>query len=287
MAPVADTTPKITVVGSINVDLTAQVDRLPVAGETVGGGILVRIAGGKGANQAAAAARLGARVRMIGAVGDDADGQWSVQQLVAAGVDVSGVKTVDAATGVALIGVDRRGENQIIVCPGANAQVDVADLHLSEDEAVITQLELTQETVVALAAVCPGFLVVNASPVQDLPRGVVERTDLFIVNESEYERMPQLHHARRVAVTYGAHGAALIADGVETARAPGRRADVVSTVGAGDAFCAALVLALRRGASDHEALETACAVGAAAVEHEASQPPFQPIDSYRREEAAP
>src|SRR5690606_1590725 len=121
-----DAAPRIVVVGSINVDYTAHVERLPAAGETVGGGTLVRIAGGKGANQAAAAARLGGTVRMIGAVGDDADGPWSRQQLQAAGVDVGGVRTVDAPTGVALIGVDAHGENQIIVCPGANWHIDPA-----------------------------------------------------------------------------------------------------------------------------------------------------------------
>lgn len=286
MAHAAGAAPKIVVVGSINVDLTAHVDRLPAAGETVAGGTLVRMAGGKGANQAAAAARLGAAVRMVGAVGDDADGEWSVRGLASAGVDVTGVRVVDAATGVALIGVDRRGENQIIVCPGANAHVDLNGAGFADDDAVITQLELEPHIVAALATTCPGFLVVNASPAQELPANVIARTDLFIVNETEYERMPQLHHARRVAVTYGARGAALLTDGVETAFAPGRPATVVNTVGAGDAFCAALVVALRRGASDQAALAAACAVGAAAVEHDESQPPFSPIDAYMGEDPA-
>lgn len=267
-------------VGSINVDITTRVKRLPAPGETVGGGAVVRIAGGKGANQAAAAARLGGRVRMIGAVGDDADGLWALERLAFAGVDVSGVKTTDAATGIALIAVDERGENQIVVCPGANANVSLTDAGLSPDEAVITQLELPIETVSAVASDCPGFLVVNASPAQTLPADLVERTDLFVVNESEYERMPQLRRARRVAVTYGPRGAALFTSGVEVARVPGRTVEVVSTVGAGDAFCAALVLALQGGASDRAALQTACAVGAAAVEHAESQPPFQPIGAY-------
>lgn len=287
MSPLDATTPKIVVVGSINVDLTARVERLPGAGETVGGGILSRIAGGKGANQAAAAARLGAAVRLVGAVGDDADGRWALQQLVRAGVDTGSVQTTDAATGVALIGVDALGENQIIVCPGANAFIDPAAAGITADETVITQLELPIETVAAVATSCPGLLVVNASPAQPLPPALVERTDLFVVNESEDERMPQLRAARRVAVTYGERGAALFAHGVEVARARGRAAEVVSTVGAGDAFCAALVVALRRGATDGEALQLACAVGAAAVEHEESQPPFAPIDAYSGEGIEP
>lgn len=280
MDPAVESAPKIAVVGSMNVDLTAHVDRLPAPGETVAGGTLVRVAGGKGANQAAAAARLGARVRMIGAVGADADGEWARAQLAAAGVDVSGVRTVDAATGVALIGVDAHGENQIIVCPGANALIDPRDAGFAPDEAVIAQLEVPIGTVAAAADAHPGFLAVNASPAQPLPEALVARTDLFVVNESEYAGMPQLRAARRVAVTYGAAGAALFAGGTEVARAAGRAARVVSTVGAGDAFCAALVLALRRGATERDALEAACAVGAAAVEHAESQPPFLPLDAY-------
>lgn len=273
-------------VGSINVDITAHVATLPAAGETVGGGTFVRIAGGKGANQAAAAARLGAAVRMIGAVGDDADGRWARERLAAAGVDVGDVRTVAAATGVALIGVDAHGENQIIVCPGANSLVDVTGARLAPDEAVITQLELPIETIVAAAEASPGFFVVNASPAQELPERLIERADLFVVNESEYGRMPRLRDAARVAVTYGAAGAALFERGFEVARARSRTAEVVSTVGAGDAFCAALVLALRRGMPDERALEVACAVGAAAVEHEASQPPFARLDEYDREAEA-
>ncbi|TDN92633.1 ribokinase [Microbacterium sp. BK668] len=280
MTPLAAGNPNLVVVGSINVDLTARVERLPVPGETVGGGELVRVVGGKGANQAAAAARLGARVRMVGAVGHDADGEWAREELRAAGVDVRAVTSVDAATGVALIGVDARGENQIIVCPGANARIGPAGVALAPDDVVITQLETPLDVVTALAAECPGFLVVNASPARRLPHALVERADLFVVNQEEYERMPELSRARRVAMTLGADGAVLLSHGSEIARAPGRRAEVVSTVGAGDAFCAALVIALARGASDAEALETACAVGAAAVEHEASQPPFRPLETY-------
>ncbi|MHA3023913.1 ribokinase [Mycobacterium sp. BMJ-28] len=272
--------PKIAVVGSINVDLTARVDRLPAPGETIGGGTLQRAPGGKGANQAVAAARLGATVRMIGAVGDDPDGRWSVAQLQAAGIDATGVKVVGEATGIALIGVDDNGENQIMVCSGANTTVSIDQVQLAPDETVLTQLEISVGVLVALARRRPGFLVVNAAPAQELPQELIAGVDLFVVNETEYALMPELRSARRVAVTYGERGACLVTGGVESARVPAVRTDVVNTVGAGDAFCAALVLALRLGASDTDALATACAVGAAAVEHPDSQPPFQPIDWY-------
>lgn len=271
----------LVVVGSINVDLTALVERLPGAGETVGGGRLRRDVGGKGANQAVAASRLGARVRMVGSVGSDADGAWAVETIRAAGVDVAGVCVTDSPTGTALIAVDAAGENQIVVCAGANASVGADGISVGADEAVLMQLELSLEVVRAVAAQASGFVALNAAPAQPLPADLVERVDLFIVNETEYAAMPELRAARRVAVTYGASGAAMIADGVETARVPAVAApDVVNTVGAGDAFSAALTLAIRAGAPDEQALRTACAVGAAAVAHPSAQPPLDRLETY-------
>ena len=271
----------LVVVGSINVDLTALVERLPGAGETVGGGRLRRDVGGKGANQAVAASRLGARVRMVGAVGSDADGAWAVETIRAAGVDVAGVCITDSPTGTALIAVDAAGENQIVVCSGANASVGVDGISVGADEAVLMQLELSLEVVRAVAAQTPGFVALNAAPAQPLPADLVERVDLFIVNETEYAAMPELRAARRVAVTYGASGAAMIVEGDETARVPAAPApDVVNTVGAGDAFSAALTLAIQAGTPDDQALRTACAVGAAAVAHPSAQPPLERFETY-------
>ncbi|MFK3672063.1 ribokinase [Leifsonia aquatica] len=270
----------LVVVGSINVDITAIADRLPTPGETIGGGLLQRHAGGKGANQAAAASRLGARVRMVGAVGDDADGEWMLDELRGAGVDVGDVRTVAAATGTALIAVDHDGENQIVVCPGANAEVSLAGVEVADDEVVLAQLEVELELVLELAARTRAFLALNAAPARSLPAELVERVDLFIVNESEYALMPELAGAARVAVTYGGEGAALYEKGTEVARVPAVRVQPVNTVGAGDAFCAALTMALTAGATPEEALRAACAVGAAAVAHPGSQPPFSPLAAY-------
>ena len=278
MAPSA--LPPLVVVGSINVDLTATVPRLPGAGETVLGGTLSRAPGGKGANQAAAAARLGARVRMIGCVGDDADGRWMLEGLADAGVDVSGVWLGDEATGTALITVDAAGENQIAVCQGANADVSLLGVSFEPDEAVLVQLEIPLDIVSALAVSVPGFFAVNAAPATPLPAAVVERADLIIVNETEYALLPQLADARLVAVTYGADGAAIRRDGVEVARVPSPRVDVVSSVGAGDAFCAALTVALHAGLDDEAALTAACAVGADAVRHPSARPPLRPLEQY-------
>lgn len=268
------------VVGSINVDVTASVTRLPAPGETVLGGALRREPGGKGANQAVAAARLGARVRMVGAVGDDADGQRMVQNLADAGVDPSGVWLGDTPTGTALITVDETGENQIVVCPGANDDVTADAEVFAPDEAVLMQLEVPMATVQAVAASVAGFFVVNAAPAAPLPPEVLARADLVIVNETEYALLPELAGARQVAVTYGAAGAALLRDGVEVARVPAPRVRSVSAVGAGDAFCAALTLALHAGWEPELALSAACAVGADAVTHPESQPPLRALDTY-------
>jgi ribokinase len=270
----------LAVVGSINVDLTAAVPRLPAAGETVLGGTLTRQPGGKGANQAIAAARLGAPVRMIGAVGDDGDGQWMLQNLRDAGVGAGDVWLGDAATGTALITVDPRGENQIAVCQGANADVSLDGVAFADDEAVLAQLEIPMDVVARLASAVPGFLAVNAAPAVRLPAALVERVDLFIVNETEYELLPELSQARRVAVTYGSAGAALREYGVEILRVPAPRVHAISAVGAGDAFCAALTLALCAGWGAEDALRAACAVGADAVTHLGAQPPLRPLESY-------
>ena len=271
----------LVVVGSINVDLTALVERLPGAGETVGGGRLRRDVGGKGANQAVAASRLGAQVRMVGAVGPDADGAWAVETIREAGVDVGDIATVDAPTGTALIAVDEAGENQIVVCGGANALVGAEGIAVDAGEAVLMQLELSLDVVRAVAARTPGFVALNAAPAQPLPADLVERVDLFIVNETEYAAIPELRAARRVAVTYGASGAAMFVDGLEVAKVPAAEvAEVVNTVGAGDAFSAALTLAVLAGAPDELALRTACAVGAAAVAHPSAQPPLDRLETY-------
>jgi len=268
------------VIGSINADLTAVTTRLPGPGETVGGGRLTRDAGGKGANQAAAASRLGARTSMVGAVGDDADGRAMLAALAEAGVDTSGVSTVGDPTGTALIVVDADGENQIAVCEGANARVDASGVTLGPDSTLLMQLEISLKTVTDAALASRGFVAVNAAPAMPLPPELVDRADLIIVNETEYALIPQLADARRVAVTYGADGAALLEHGERVAFAPAPSVTPVNSVGAGDAFCAALTLALRFGLPDTDALRAACAAGAAAVTDPAAQARLHPLEHY-------
>jgi ribokinase len=249
---------ELTVVGSINLDLVARVERLPRAGETVAGSSFERFPGGKGANQAVGAARLGARVRLVGAVGDDPLAAEALAGLVDAGVELELKR--EGTTGIAVILVAADGENQIVVVPGANAHV----APVSPGGAVLCQLEVPDDVVVA-AARGAAFFALNASPAHRID---IE-PDLLIVNRLEHEVVSR---GRLVAVTYGADGAALFEGGVEVARAAPPRVDAVDGTAAGDAFAACLVVSLLEGRERSEALRRACAAGALAASALGAQP---------------
>jgi ribokinase len=255
---------ELTVVGSINLDLVARVERLPRAGETVVGHDFLRVPGGKGANQAVAAARLGARVRMVGAVGEDPFGDEALAGLRDAGVELELARA--GATGVALILVDDTGENEIVVVPGANAHVPPT----SPGGAVLSQLEVPDK-VVRAAAQGAAFFALNAAPA----RPVDLEPDLLIVNRLEHEVVSR---GRLVAVTYGAEGAALFENGREIARATPPHVDAVDGTAAGDAFAACLVVSLLEGRDREEALTRACAAGALAASQLGAQPSLPTAD---------
>lgn len=278
--------PAVTVVGSINLDLIATAERLPTAGETIGGAVLSEQPGGKGANQAAAAARLGGSARMVGAVGSDAQGQRMLDALAGAGVGTADVAVLPVATGTALIVVDRDGENQIVVCPGANSHLSLEGVEFGAEETVLCQLEVGLPVVLEAARKTPGYFVLNAAPAMDLPAELLERCDLVIVNESEYALIPALASAKLVAVTYGGDGSAMFQHGRKVAEAPSTAVAVANTVGAGDAFCAALVLALRQGLDYARALAVANAVGGDAVADPSSQPDLAQLGHYVERTAA-
>jgi ribokinase len=241
----------LTVVGSINVDFVVRVERLPRPGETVTARAFSRGPGGKGANQAVAAARLGARVTMVGAVGDDELADEALAGLNAAGVELEIERK--GQTGVALIYVDSAGENEIAVFPGANGEVTPRAV----GGAVLCQLEVPDAVVLAAAAEAE-FFALNAAPARVLDL----EPDLLVVNELEHEVVSR---GKLVAVTHGAAGASLFEDGCEIARAAAPQVEVVDSTGAGDAFTAALVVSLLEGRDRQEALERACAVGAEAA----------------------
>jgi ribokinase len=272
--------PAVTVVGSINLDLIASAERLPTAGETIGGAMLSEQPGGKGANQAAAAARLGGSARMAGAVGSDVQGQRMLDALAGAGVDTTDVAVLPEATGTALIVVDRDGENQIVVCPGANSHLSLDGVEFRPEETVLCQLEVGLPVVLEAARRHTGYFVLNAAPAMELPAELLERCDLVIVNESEYALIPALAQTKLVAVTYGGDGSAMFEHGRKVAEAPASAVNVVNTIGAGDAFCAALVLALGAGLEYVAALSVANAVGADAVGDPSSQPVLAQLGHY-------
>ncbi len=269
--------PSIAVVGSINLDLVARCERLPRPGETLGGATFERVPGGKGANQALAAARLGAEVRMAGAVGQDAFAAEALALLEEGRVDLSGVRHVEAPTGVALILVAADGENEIVVAPGANAHVEPGDP--GEADAVLCQLEIPLAAVEAAARMA-RFLCLNAAPAQRLPAGLLEAVDLLVVNRYELEAVGRFDGL--TALTLGAEGAVLLQGGDEVARATPPPVEAVDGTAAGDAFTACLLISLLEGRDREEALRRACAAGALACSRPGAQPSLPTADEVEQ-----
>jgi ribokinase len=266
---------RIAVVGSINLDFVASSRFLPRPGETVTGATLARHPGGKGANQALAAQRLGAEVSLTGCVGDDEMAGAAMALLMAHGVELSGVETdIAEPTGVALIAVDDEGENQIVVCAGANHRATPEQLPARIDCPLIVQLELPIATVEAAVGRATEFVCVNLAPAAPVSDQLLRRADLLIVNETEAAFYGDiLHHGGgRVVVTEGARGAVMYQRGQELARATPPRITAVDATGAGDAFVGAICVALLEGMSDAEALRFACAAGALAATRSGAQP---------------
>ncbi|MGW2208219.1 ribokinase [Streptomyces sp. NPDC001781] len=281
------------VVGSANADLVIGVERRPAAGETVLGGDLAVHPGGKGANQAVAAARLGARTALLARVGDDGHGRLLLDSLRSAGVDTASVAAGGAPTGVALITVDPSGDNSIVVSPGANSRLDAGDVRDAErlvrgSRVVSAQLEIPVETVAEVVRTLGdgNRFVLNPSPPQPLPAEVLAVCDPLIVNEHEarvllgdaltgeepedWARLLLDAGPRSVVVTLGAEGA-LVCDASGARRVPSVKVDAVDTTGAGDAFTAALAWKLGSGAGLAEAAAYAARVGAAAVTRRGAQ----------------
>jgi ribokinase len=268
--------PRLTVVGSVNLDLVARTERLPRPGETVTGATFSQIPGGKGANQAVAAARLGAEVAMIAAVGDDDFHRAAVVELERAGVDMSRFKVANGTTGVALITVDAGGENEIVVAPGANSDLHPDDVELPDCDGVLCQLEIPLETVEHVARTAPGEFFLNAAPA----RGPVPVADVTIVNRYELDALT--HRDGVIVVTLGAEGALLLEGGEEVARAVPPAVETVDGTAAGDAFTACFVVSLLEGREREEALRRACVAGALAASRfgaQTSLPTAEEVDA--------
>ena len=252
---------RVLVVGSINAELVVVTDRLPAVGETTTGGTFGQHGGGKGANQAVAAARLGAEVTMVGAVGDDDLGGAAIRALRDEGIDVEHIAVVDQPTGVALIVVDRSGENQIAVASGANAEMFLGDLDLPGEGVVLLGHEVSPAVVEKagrLAATAGWRVVLNPAPARALPDMPIA---VLTPNRSEAAELsgeagPQAaarvlseRTGAAVLITLGADGALLLEPGGTPVRLPAAQVEVVDTTGAGDTVNGALAAELANGAS--------------------------------------
>jgi ribokinase len=284
----------VCVVGSLNFDIICRVARLPRPGETVAGNNLVRLPGGKGGNQAAAASLAGARTVFVGAVGQDEPGDIMVAALKAAGVDVSGVVVFDEiASGHGFVTVSESGENSIVLALGANTAMEPAHVVKAAGaghKVVMAQLECPIPTVEAAFKAAPGAIkILNTAPAVLEAQSLFPLADILVFNESELAAYAEIEEttdigaiartARRLAsfpgqvviVTLGAAGAiALIGDAV--VRVEGRPAKVLDTVGAGDCFCGILAARLAEGASLQEAMIWANAGASLSVERAGAMP---------------
>jgi ribokinase len=289
----------ITVFGSVNLDLIGSVGRLPRPGETVSGGAFATAPGGKGANQALAAARAGASVRMVGAVGQDSFADQALVLLREGGVDLSRVRSVAAPTGVALILVDAAGENVIAVMPGANNTVsseDVEGLDFGPEDVLLLQLEAPVAGVTAAAArakAAGANIVLNFAPFRPEALPLLRHITHLVVNESECElildaegvppdrlagRALELAHGYGIVVclTLGKDGVFTL-EGDNAEWAPALAVEAIDTVGAGDTFCGYLAAALSEGMTAQRASYIAAAAGSLACTKSGAQPaiPFR------------
>jgi ribokinase len=292
----------ILVIGSLNADLVVRAPRFPVPGETISGGDLQIIPGGKGANQAVAAARQGANVAMIGRVGNDSFGPFLMENLKSNHVDVYHVSTNDSATGTAIIIVDAHGQNSIVLSPGANgnvSSVDVDHASLLNPRLLLLQLEIPIPTVLQAAQYAKANdirVILNPAPAQPIPHELIALADFIIPNETELglltaravtdvasaEEAAKIllkQGARNVVVTLGGNGA-LIVTRDRSMHIPSFKVDVVDTTAAGDAFIGGFAsklinFDLKKELSDDEfqkAVQHACACGAFAVTKFGAQP---------------
>lgn len=282
----------VVVVGSVNRDLTLFTARHPRPGETVLGREHRSGGGGKGANQAVAAARMGAKTALIGRVGNDDHGDALRAALHEEGIDLECLGTdPDAPTGLAVITVDDQAENSIVVSPGANSKLSAEHLLACEDmlanaRVVLAQLEVPLETVAAAAEACTGVFCLNPAPARDLPSGLLERVDVLIPNRSELatlvsRQMPEdlddvtamaraIEGPSAIVVTLGSDGALVVEDKLVT-EVPSPRINPVDTTGAGDAFCGALGEALSRDLGLVDAVRWAAKAGALATTRHGAQ----------------
>ncbi len=295
----------IVVAGSLNVDLVARVALLPKPGETLRSQSFQRFPGGKGANQAVAAARLGARVSMVGSVGPDAEGRMLLDSLRGCAVDVEHVQIAEAATGTALITIDDAGENSIVIAPGANAAFSPADVErarplIAGARMVLTQLEIPMEAVERLAAICEEEqtpLMLDPAPAVRLPAALMRRITWLSPNEGEARVLTGSNTlldeeqtarqllgmgCRNAVLKLGGRGAYVAAGDGASMRIPSFAVPVVDTTAAGDVFNGAFAARLVAGDPVEVSARYAAAAAAISVSREGAQPSMPTRDEVDR-----
>jgi ribokinase len=253
--------PRIAVVGSINADLVVQMPKLPGRAETVSSAEPAWFPGGKGANQAVAASRMGGNVSMFGAIGADEPGQMCLSALKQSGVNVDAVVTALSPTSTALVMVEHSGENQIVVADGANQHASFDAAQISAADAVIVQFEIPESVIVEVGKAAKGIFCVNAAPVRELSTELASLIDVLIVNEHEFAQLGE-PKSGLVIVTAGANEVVAFQNGEVVAKSQPPKVEALDTVGAGDTFVGAFVVAYASGKTIPDALDLACAASA-------------------------
>ena len=282
---------KILVIGSSNTDMTIKAPRIPQPGETILGGEFKMGPGGKGANQAVAAARLGGKVSFVCKVGHDVFGEKSVEGYIKEGIDTSNILYSDKASGTALIMVDNNGENCISVAPGANGDITPEDIEgigeiIKEADYVVLQLEIPVESVVTAAKIAHesgAYVILNPAPACKLPAELFKYVSLATPNQTEIALMTGIEGnieaamkklnemgVKDIILTLGSRGSA-IWDGERAEIIPAKKVKAVDATAAGDTFCGALCVALSEGKSKRDAVEFATKASALTVQKMGAQ----------------
>ncbi|MHC1740600.1 MAG: ribokinase [Anaerolineaceae bacterium] len=289
----------IVVIGSLNMDLVVRIDRMPLISETVRGGDLITIPGGKGANQAAAAALLDSTVSMVGRVGNDLYGSLIVNNLQKIGIDTSGV-FIDplVSTGTAMVFVTPRGENCIVISPGANGRVEKKDINeninkIADAKVLLLQLEIPTPTVLCAIEIAKQFgvlTILNPAPAAKLPKNIYKMIDILVPNEIEASLLTgiEVHDLgsaskaaqqlislgiKKVILTLGKKGSLLVTKG-NCIHIPAYEVEAVDTTGAGDSFIGGLATSITKGFSLEDAAHYASFVGALTVTRRGAQISF-------------